>query len=334
MIISFLKENAVPLLLTLLAPLLFLAVFLLYGLPAGPFLYAALLYSILSLCVWHLCYLRFRRLHTDRAMLREPLLNGDARLPEAPTLADADWQETAGLLCGRIRALTDGYSQEKKDAQDYYTVWVHQIKTPIAAMRMQLQAAEPAGSTGQEARDRALEAELFRIEQYAEMALQYIRLEESGSDLNFREQRLDDIIRGCIRKYAPMFITKKLAVRYEGTGLTVLTDAKWLSFILEQLLSNAVKYTSAGNISITVTDGPCITVADTGIGIAPEDLPRIFEKGFTGRNGRTEGTSTGLGLYLCGLAAEKLDIELHAGNTAGSGAAFTLAFRSRPVVTD
>lgn len=324
---QFLHENAAGLLLTFLAPCLFLAVFLLYGLEIRPFLYVALLYELLWLAGWGIRYLLDRKAHRNRVALHKAIRGGTVQLPEFSSRSDADWSETVRDLCGEIRSLTDAQLRERQDARDYYTLWVHQIKTPIAAMRMQLQSEDIPGRE-------LLEAELFRVEQYAEMALQYIRLEESESDLDFREQPLDDIIRSCIRKFAPMFIAKKLSLRYEGTDLSVLTDAKWLAFMLEQLLSNAIKYTPSGSVTVTVSEDQCLTVSDTGIGIAPEDLPRVFEKGFTGQNGRLDRKATGLGLYLCGLAAKKLGIALSAESTVRKGSAFTLRLEKDPIRAD
>ena len=111
---------------------------------------------------------------------------------------------------------------------------------------------------------------------------------------------------------------------------SLLTDEKWFSFAVEQLLSNAVKYTKAGSVTVTVdAEKQLLTISDTGIGIAPEDLPRIFEKGYTGENGRLERTSSGLGLYLAGKAADMLHIPIHVESTVGQGTAFTLHLRQK-----
>ena len=324
---SFLKENRCLFLFTAGAPMLFLAVFLLYGLSPEPFLYAALLYLLIWLAVWSFLFLRDRKDASGRAVLLRSVPDSTDWPTEARTRAEADYLEMLRGLTARIRQITDEAAEEREEAQDYYTMWVHQIKTPIAAMRMQLSTEEFPNST-------QLEAELLRVEQYAEMALHYIRLESTSGDLVFREQPLDEIIRSAIRKYAPLFIARKLRLQYDGTQATVLTDAKWLGFILEQLLSNAVKYTAAGTIRITVSEELVLTVADTGIGIAPEDLPRIFEKGFTGRNGREENRSTGLGLYLCSLAAKKLGIGIKAESEVGRGTAFILPLAKDPVRTE
>ena len=199
----------------------------------------------------------------------------------------------------------------------YYTLWAHQIKTPIAAMRLLLQQrADPA--------DQPLSQELFSIEQYVEMALQYQRLGSDATDYVIRRCGLDDIVRQAVHKYAPLFIRKKLALRYEPCTARVLTDEKWLQFVVEQVLSNALKYTKTGSITIREAPGPALVIEDTGIGIAPEDLPRVFDCGFTGYNGRADKKATGLGLYLCRRVCRKLSHTIGISSEPGRGTTVTI----------
>lgn len=186
---------------------------------------------------------------------------------------------------------------------EYYTIWVHQIKTPIAAMRLQLQGEDSDSS-------RELLEELQRIEQYVEMVLTYLRLDSGSTDYVLKKYDLDDIIRQAVRKYASQFIRKKIRLTYEPLSCEVLTDEKWLLFVIEQVLSNALKYTRSGEISITLEAPKTLCIRDTGIGIAPEDLPRIFEKGFTGYNGRNDKKASGIGLYLCRRICSRLNHEI------------------------
>lgn len=165
-------------------------------------------------------------------------------------------------------------------------MWVHQIKTPISAMRLMLGEEDTP-------RSRALSAELFRIDRYAEMALNYARLNSTSNDLVFAKVEVEPVIKRVVRQYAGQFVRKHIALKCDIAPVQVLTDEKWLAFILGQLLANAVKYTESGTVTVTVTKNKVLKVSDTGIGIAPEDLPRIFEKGFTGYNGRAEKKSTG-----------------------------------------
>ena len=205
---------------------------------------------------------------------------------------------------------------------DYYTMWAHQIKTPIAAMRLLLGGQDTAQS-------RELSEELLRIEQYTQMVLCYIRLESPQSDLVIRPCSLDGMIKRAVRRFSTQFIRKKLTLTYEPADAQVLTDEKWFVFVLEQLLSNAVKYTREGGVTITA-DAHTLRIADTGIGIAPEDLPRIFDKGYTGCNGRADMKASGIGLYLCRRICASLGMTISIESGTG-GTAVTLGL-DRPEV--
>ena len=144
-----------------------------------------------------------------------------------------------------------------------------------------------------------MKMEVFRIEQYVDMVLQYLRLDSTAKDLVLQRCQLDAVVRQTVRKYAKLFILKKIQLVFQETKWEVLSDEKWLCFLLEQLLSNALKYTpEGGKISIFLDGETNLVIADTGIGIAPEDLPRVFEKGFTGNNGRMDKKPTGIALPL------------------------------------
>lgn len=212
--------------------------------------------------------------------------------------------------------LNDSMNMKYSDMVDYYTMWVHQIKTPIASMHLILQKEDSEDS-------RRLRAELFRVEQYVRMVLCFLRLDSDFTDYVIKEYRVDDIIRPAVRRLAPQFIMKKLSLEYEQTDEVALTDEKWLSFVVEQVLSNAVKYTSAGSISIKC-DGDRLVISDTGIGIAAEDLPRIFDKGYTGFNGRADRKASGIGLYLCRRICDNLEHSIEAQSVPGQGTTITI----------
>ena len=207
--------------------------------------------------------------------------------------------------------LNDSMNMKYSDMVDYYTMWVHQIKTPIASMHLILQKEDSEDS-------RRLCAELFRVEQYVQMVLCFLRLDSDFTDYVIKEYRVDDIIRPAVRRLASQFIMKKLALEYEHTDEVALTDEKWLGFVVEQVLSNAVKYTSEGSISIKC-DGDRLVISDTGIGIAAEDLPRIFDKGYTGFNGRADRKASGIGLYLCRRICDNLGHSIKVESAAGHG---------------
>lgn len=191
--------------------------------------------------------------------------------------------------------------QHYQENEDFFALWAHQIKTPIAALTVLLQDEEPDIAASRQ--------ELLKIEGYVEMALGYTRYENMGNDLVLESQPLDQLVKNVVKKYSTMFIYKHLSVQLDHLEYHVLTDEKWFSFVLEQLLSNALKYTTKGGIHIygeEDSDGLHVVVQDTGIGIREEDLPRVFEKGFTGYNGRVDQKASGLGLYLCKGICTKL----------------------------
>ena len=211
------------------------------------------------------------------------------------------------------------------ELSDYMTLWVHQIKTPIAALRLLLAEEE-------DERSQEMWEELFSIEQYVEMALQFTRLSAKSTDFIIGEVSLDKVVREAIHKYARLFVRKKIRLELSSIDTQVLTDEKWLEFVIEQILSNAIKYTAGGTISIYLKEEPEqetkeLIIEDTGIGIAPEDLPRIFEKGYTGYNGHADKRSTGIGLYLCRKIMRKLSHEITIESESGVGTKVHLEIR-------
>lgn len=221
-------------------------------------------------------------------------------LPSVSNINDYGYQRIIRSLQKEISQLESDSNNRFNDMVDYYTVWAHQIKTPIASMRLTLQNEDTPLS-------RKLLSDLFRIEQYVEMIMAFLRLDSTSSDYVFKEHNIDTIIRQAVKKYANEFIDRKISLVYNPIDYTVVTDDKWLSFVIEQILSNALKYTQKGSIKIYMNENMMLCIEDTGIGIAPEDLPRIFEKGYTGYNGRSDKKASGLGLYLCKRICKNLD---------------------------
>ena len=210
-----------------------------------------------------------------------------------------------------------------REMVDYYTTWVHQIKTPIAAMRLTLQPDDTPNA-------RRLMSQLLRIEQYVDMVLMYLRLDEGASDYVIRACDVDDVIRQSLRKFAGEFIDRRLTLHYQLVGLTAVTDEKWLGFVVEQVLSNALKYTpEGGSITIDAEQPATLCIRDTGIGIAPEDLPRIFDRGYTGHNGRTHRQASGIGLYLCRRICRDLGHTITAASAVGEGTVIRLELSRR-----
>ena len=234
----------------------FALVLSLYHLPTEPVAYASALCAVMGLIALIWGFVRYRRAHQARAhVLNAPHLLLD-ELPSPRTLSEADDQAIMQRLLHDIRAAQSDLAAYRQDSTDYFTAWVHQIKTPLSVMRLQLQSEDTP-------ENRAMLAELFQMEQYVTMALSYARLGNPTKDLVLTRVPLDPVIRQAIRDFAPLLIRKKLRLQYEPTAESALTDSKWLLFILHQLLSNAVKYTERGRV-FSIDDEP---------GRIAEDIP-------------------------------------------------------------
>ena len=271
---------------------IFAVSFLLYHLPIGAVIYPTLLCAALGILIMVFDFLRVKREHEALSSIRSMADVIAESLPKMDGIKDEDYQQILRLLSDEHNDYRTQTNQKYADMIDYYTVWAHQIKTPIASMRLHLQNQDSALS-------RTLASDLRRIEQYVEMVLTFLRLNSESTDYVIKEYDLDMIIKGAVRKFSADFIGRKLSLVYEPVNTTVITDEKWLSFVIEQVLSNALKYTPAGSITITLENEKTLRIRDTGIGIAPEDLPRVFENGYTGYNGRADKKASGIGLYLC-----------------------------------
>lgn len=274
--------------------------------------YTEIWVAVIGMLCIGISFLRYSKEHRLREMAKKNLLLLADGVPEGRTCGEQEMKELLEQLWLEYQSYRSDQAQGAKERQEYYTTWVHQIKTPIAAMKLQLQEEDTDAN-------RQLSDQLFRIEQYVDMALSFARLGDEVSDFVFEETSMDELLREIIRKYASQFIRKRLRLQYEGTELIILTDKKWMSLMLEQFISNAVKYTKEGAVSIEVSENGELTIRDTGIGIAKEDIPRIFEKGFTGYNGRSGEKSTGIGLYLAKETAKKLNCKLEVESEIGKG---------------
>ncbi len=314
------KEQGKDFLLYFAFLFIFGVLFFLYELPMEPYIYGAMLTFLLFGIAKGIGGVRLFKKHQRLRQEFEnlPLLSDPFAQPE--TLCEADFIDLLVQLQQILNHTTTKWNEKERNAIDFYTTWVHQIKTPVSVLRMILQKEDTK-------QNRSLLLEVFRIEQYIEMVLSYLHLESPSSDFVFKEYKLDTILKEVIHKFAPQFVEKKITLTYIPTNLTILTDEKWLSFLVEQILSNALKYTKeGGQISIYLNPDDTLNISDTGIGIAPEDLPRIFEKGFTGYNGRTDKKATGVGLYLCKETAKKLSHRIFADSVVGKGTTISIEF--------
>lgn len=297
---AYIKQKSKILLIILLFCIIFAIVFYLYKLPVEAVIYPSLLCILFGAILMVLDFAKIKRRHKILEKLGNMPSAMIDELPSVSNINDYGYQRIIRSLQKEISQLESDSNNRFNDMVDYYTVWAHQIKTPIASMRLTLQNEDTPLS-------RKLLSDLFRIEQYVEMIMAFLRLDSTSSDYVFKEHNIDTIIRQAVKKYANEFIDRKISLVYNPIDYTVVTDDKWLSFVIEQILSNALKYTQKGSIKIYMNENMMLCIEDTGIGIAPEDLPRIFEKGYTGYNGRSDKKASGLGLYLCKRICKNLD---------------------------
>ena len=311
MLTAYLKRQWKLLLLLAGAVAVFAAVIALYSLPVEAVAYAGLLCLMLGLVLFALGYSAFLRRHRELEGLLRKVHESVLPLPPPRGVLEADYQALLRAVCAdRVRLAAENRDR-LEDMTDYYTLWAHQIKTPIAALKLLCQEDDSE-------RGREMTAELLRVEQYVEMVLVFLRLDSSTTDYVIRSHSLDDIVRPAVRKFAGEFIRRRLRLDYQPLDRTVVTDAKWLGFVVEQVLSNALKYTASGSVTIAM-DGDDLCIRDTGMGIAPEDLPRIFDRGFTGLNGRRDTRASGIGLYLCRRICRSLGHTIRASSVPNQG---------------
>lgn len=236
------------------------------------------------------------------------------------------------LLTSKIRTLEKDkkelkiqHQEKQSDLLDYYTLWVHQIKTPIAASKLLVQDLQEQMLKNQ------LEQELFKIDSYTNLVLQYLRLESFHDDLVVEKENIEDLVKEVVKKYALFFIQQGLSLNLHDLNHTVITDKKWFLVILEQVLSNSLKYTKQGSIEIFFQEDT-LYMKDTGLGIQNSDLLRVFERGFSGYNGRLTHQSSGLGLYLSKKIADKLGHELHLHSVVGEGTTVMITFKEKKLL--
>jgi len=292
--------------------ILLLLSFALYHLPLMAVVYPMGLFCLGSILFTAVDVYRTLQKHNKLVQLQSLTAELIDEMPSIETQEDEDYQAIIHLLRDEQAQLKNRMELRYADMMDYYTTWVHQIKTPIASMRLNLQNEDSEFS-------RKVAEDLQRIEQYVEMVLAFLRLDSESTDYVIRRYDLDEIVKSVVRKFSTQFIRRKIRLQYEPLHTDVITDEKWLSFVVEQVLSNALKYTQNGTISISMEQPNTLCIRDTGIGIAAEDLPRIFDKGYTGYNGRSDKRASGIGLHLCKRICNNLGHTIKAESAPGSG---------------
>ena len=283
-------------------------------------IYMLSLYFSIILLYFLLDYRKYKQHHQYLIYLKDnPELFDN--LPQESYLEEKTYQEMLQILQKKIFQLKQENQQKYNNTIDYYTKWVHQIKTPIAGLKLIIQNDYP---------DEKMLVELLKIEQYVNMALQYIRLDHIHHDLSFQKISLDYLVSQEIKKQSLFFFEKDIKVDYQIKDIQILTDEKWSAFVIEQILSNALKYTQQGSIKF-YNDHEKLYIQDSGIGIKESNLPRVFERGFTGFQGRNDKKASGLGLYLCKNIFDKLGHLISIESTIGKGTTVCLDFTKKEI---
>ena len=323
---SYLKKNIKVYILFVVFIAIFFIMFYLYNLPLEALIYTGSFCFLAALVASFSDFVNYRESYKKLKFLEKNILNDLEDLPKSLDIRIDYYHKIIEKLYEELEKLTQENRQKNTDMVDYYSMWVHQIKTPIAAMNFLLD--------NEEVDRKILQQELFKIERYVEMVLTYIRLDSISSDYVITKINLDEVVKDSVKKYATIFINKKIKLNYVSHETMVISDKKWLSFAFEQILGNSVKYTSTGGeITIETCENKLI-IEDNGMGIKEEDLPRIFEKGFTGFNGRYEKKSSGLGLYLCKKTLDKLGHHIEISSKVGEGTRIEITFPKEDTLRD
>ncbi len=229
-------------------------------------------------------------------------------------------QEQVNQLLIENRQLKNTIDIERKDLEEYFLLWVHQIKTPITVSDLILQK-EKTPYTCQ------LKEQMFYIREYTNMAINYMKLKDRQADMDIAEVEIDQLLKSLLRKYSGLFIDKNISLDYQPIDTKIITDARWATILIEQILANALKYTNSGKITLSFDrDKNALKVKDTGIGIKSEDINKIFDRGYSGFNGRINEKSSGIGLYLVKKIAILLNIKIEVCSTVNVGSEFIICF--------
>ena len=283
------------------------------------FLFASLgiyfLYFFLLCCFVTILFFTWDIL-VEMQVYRQELLYGEREAQSPLERALAEKLEAREMELYQQRSDSE---RKLTDLLDYYTLWVHQIKTPIAASQLLVAEVDDRQLKQQ------LEQEIFKIDSYTNLVLQYLRLESFHDDLVLKQVQIEDLVKEIIRKYALFFIQKGLNVNLYDLDKEIVTDKKWLLVVMEQIISNSLKYTKEGGLEIYM-EGQELCIKDTGIGIKNSDVLRVFERGFSGYNGRLTQQSSGLGLYLSKKISEELGHQIRIESEVGKGTIVRIQF--------
>ena len=281
--------------------ILFVFVYL-YRIPIEVILYPYILTIVFVLMVLLFDYIKYKEKVNKIIQICNDISSCYSVKINDKNIFDEYYLDIINELLKENRKQVSQIQKKISDINDYFSIWVHQIKTPIASMKLKID--------NEQIDSLQLASDLNRIDHYVDLVLSFLKFDEEKIDLYFRKTDVDRIMRESLKKFSNDFIIKKIRLDYKLSKREVLTDEKWLSFVFDQLLSNALKYTDKGTISIYYDEDSCLCIKDSGIGIALADMERLFEKGFTGYNGRQYKKASGIGLYMCKRMCDKLNIAI------------------------
>ncbi|MEA4988472.1 MAG: sensor histidine kinase [Anaerovorax sp.] len=271
---------------------------------------------------YYLRYRYYKKLLDALSMMDKKYLIGN--LLEEPYFSDAE------ILCDVIKSTTKAMNDEiaryeilQDEYRKYIETWIHEVKTPLACI--DLICKNNRNDVTQK-----IEEETLKIDNYVEQALFYARSTNVAADYSIKKLCLEDIVKNTIKKHSKQLIASGAHLYFEMLDCTVYADDKWLDFIIGQIIANSIKYKKE-NLKLFFTslqnkENIVLSIRDNGIGILESDLSRVFEKGFTGKNGRTFAKSTGIGLYLCRTLCEKMYLGLEIESSFGEGTTVKIIF--------
>lgn len=325
-------KNQLPVILINLLGMLALALFLI---ASGNNIQTILFILIVWMTVVVLCLITFyitRKRHVNKLLDMTEQLEERYLIAEIMAVPEkADEQVFYQIMKMAEKSMLEKIGEEERERREYKEYieqWIHEVKTPITAMKLLCENNRSLFT-------RDMLVELENINRFTEQALYYARSEHAEKDYSIREIRLSNVVHDAIAESKYLLRQSNVAITVDNMESRVYTDDKWVRFILNQIISNAVKYRTAQPVLHFFTTEEnnqiVLSVEDNGIGIPQSDLSRIFEKGFTGQNGRTVHSSTGIGLYLCKRLCDKLGIGL-AAHSGGNGTRISLSFHSNDFV--
>lgn len=292
---SFLKTIQREIYIIVLICTLFFFILLMYNVPFQAYILSVCIVLFISLIYWIIGYMNFKKEFTL-------------------------FEENEYLKQENYRLRND-FINYQSEVESYFLIWVHQIKTPITASKLLLE--DPDEQVIAQVRNQVLQ-----IDNYTNLALNYLKLMNQKTDMVFMEVSIDELVRPLIKRYAIQFIHHQTKLHYVNSDAVVLTDAKWSSVMIEQILNNALKYALGRDVWITFDDhAKMLSIRDNGIGINASDQPKIFDKGFSGYNGRMSEKSSGIGLYIVSTISKRLGHKVSVSSTINEGSTFTIQFK-------